>query len=257
MSHFLIKYEDPPLSKNLPSMLCYSCFYTVVLTLILARGTLFDSHPKAVGFHWITWAIANVTLFLSPTIGLITWISMFGVPSGLQQHSSVQELAYFFAYIGIYFGIHLVFIGESNISAPLTTLIPSIASLLFPDFFRYHLIPMLLCGRRRHRSHFSFMSFRRLRKVTPSSFTLFVLGLGTLRLTTPVRTYFSRYIFWNLTKYSCDSQHNNVRYISRSSRSSSCSLSFGFSSLTLFCAARGTWTNYLYQQLCDSRFSWS
>jgi hypothetical protein len=39
------------------------------------------------------------------------------------------------------------------------------ASLLLPRVYRYHLIPYFILGRRRHRSHFSFMSYRRKKRV--------------------------------------------------------------------------------------------
>jgi hypothetical protein len=51
------------------------------------------------------------------------------------------------------------------------------ADILFPHFFRYRLILYLILGRRRHRSHFSFMSQRRLNSTCGRShFTIFVLG---------------------------------------------------------------------------------
>lgn len=53
--------------------------------------------------------------------------------------------------------------------------------VMFPRFFRFHQVIPLLLGCRRHRSHFSFMSQRRVNracgKQVTSWFTIFVMGL--------------------------------------------------------------------------------
>ncbi|KAF7366096.1 hypothetical protein MVEN_00486000 [Mycena venus] len=52
-----------------------------------------------------------------------------------------------------------------------------IASLIFPHTLRYHLVIPSILGQRRHRSHFSFMSNRRLNRVCGKlCFTVFIMG---------------------------------------------------------------------------------
>ncbi|KAJ7833966.1 hypothetical protein B0H14DRAFT_2591173 [Mycena olivaceomarginata] len=60
-----------------------------------------------------------------------------------------------------------------------------VASILFPRFFRYHVIIAALLGQRRHRSHFSFMSRRRMDQICGNGqqwYTVFVMGLKSRSL---------------------------------------------------------------------------
>jgi hypothetical protein len=129
-------------------------------------------------FHWATWILVNVTLFLLPAATSLTTILFMGSRLGLSGHSAPEEVAYVFAYLSSFAGALLIFFGEcielqlyANIDDRFT------AGITFPRFFRYHLILPLIMGRRRHRSHFSFMSQRRLdRTCGKRQFTIFVVG---------------------------------------------------------------------------------
>lgn len=145
-------YSNPPPSRSRPS-----------------RPTLLESCKNdAVGYNRLNWALANLVLLLCPIfLGLATVFLSSSRFSSLKHFSSL-ELGFSLAYYTILTGIGSL----------------SIAAMSFPRFFRYNLVVHLIFPRRRHRSHWSFMSMRRLRAICGKSspppespFQIFVLGL--------------------------------------------------------------------------------
>ncbi|KAJ6453872.1 hypothetical protein C8R47DRAFT_1167608 [Mycena vitilis] len=112
------------------------------------RGTLFQSHPEAVDFSFAKFSLV-MALSLYPFILAFVLFSfrfhlgpLATLPSG--------DLIYM-----------LVYYSSCMCAASI-----SVASYFFPTSFRFHsTLTVLLYGRRRHRSHFSFMSQRRMRGV--------------------------------------------------------------------------------------------
>ncbi|KAJ7801282.1 hypothetical protein B0H14DRAFT_2615489 [Mycena olivaceomarginata] len=126
-----------------------------------ARGTLFASRPDAVASHFLKWMSLNLILFLFPFFSGLLALYSLGDRLGIYNHESPKSLAYTLAYFAISSGSANIFI----------------AGLIFPTIFRYHLVGPLILGRRRHRSHFSFMSNRRMNRVCGKScWTIFVMG---------------------------------------------------------------------------------
>ncbi|KAJ7772497.1 hypothetical protein B0H14DRAFT_3590062 [Mycena olivaceomarginata] len=141
----LVKYDDHTPGKLLPA----------------ARGTLFSSRPEAVASKCLRWFALNLMLFLLPLLGGSLAMLTLGARLGIYGHKNPHQLAYMLTYFAICSGSANVFI----------------ASLIFPRTLRYHLVIPLILGRRRHRSHFSFMSNRRLNRVVGKlHFTVFIMG---------------------------------------------------------------------------------
>ncbi|KAJ7162387.1 hypothetical protein C8R46DRAFT_1353332 [Mycena filopes] len=128
--------------------------------LLPRRGTLFASHPEALGFNRLRWAALNFALLLLPLA--IAFCGLFSLQSRIASVASSGEL--FFA------------IGYFVLSA--TSGLMFGATLFFPRVFRYHVIIRALLNQHRHRSHYSFMSQRRMkREFGRPSFTIFILGV--------------------------------------------------------------------------------
>ncbi|KAJ7878243.1 hypothetical protein B0H13DRAFT_1892792 [Mycena leptocephala] len=93
----------------------------------------------------------------------LTTLRVFGSQLGIYNHPSPEDQAYFFTYCSVSSGSSSLFI----------------ASILFPRFFRYHLIIPLILGHRRHRSHFPFISQRRSNRACGKSLPFLFWGLPT------------------------------------------------------------------------------
>ncbi|KAJ7045656.1 hypothetical protein C8F04DRAFT_443967 [Mycena alexandri] len=141
-------FEVRPRSKELPS-----------------RGTLSKSRPEAVGFHGLYFFLANLALFLLPGATYLLSFLLLGIPLGISVHQSPENAAYVFLFLSGSSGLFLLFLG----------------GVIFPKFFRFHQVIPLVLGRRRHRSHFSFMSERRKASACGKHcgpwFTIFIMGL--------------------------------------------------------------------------------
>jgi hypothetical protein len=163
---------------------------------------LFTTRTEALASHSLQWALANLILFLFPSLILATYT--IGAQLGFQNHDTPRQLADFLAYFSFWAGSASIFTGKSFYIYFTDRLIGLPASMIFPQFFRYHLAVPLILGRRRHRSHFSFKSQRRLHRVCVKSvFTIFVLGLNHRSL--PLRKSFF------LVRYPESTSHNRYR----------------------------------------------
>ncbi|KAJ7088224.1 hypothetical protein C8R43DRAFT_298081 [Mycena crocata] len=147
MRQSLVLYDDRGPAKSLPK-----------------RGSLYASRPETVGANVLRWALMNVLIFLLPFVTNL--LVLLAAQSHLRTHGIVcVTYAYF------YFSF-------TSVCALL-----AIATGLFPRFFRYHLTLTLLLERRRHRSHFSFMSQRRINALCGTGgFTVFIIGLASCSL---------------------------------------------------------------------------
>ncbi|KAJ7697651.1 hypothetical protein B0H17DRAFT_1130255 [Mycena rosella] len=77
MPEALIKYDEGPRGKLLPT-----------------RGTLFPSRHEALVFHWATWILVNVALFLLPAATSSIAILLLGSRLEISGHGAPEELAY-------------------------------------------------------------------------------------------------------------------------------------------------------------------
>ncbi|KAJ7044401.1 hypothetical protein C8F04DRAFT_1174834 [Mycena alexandri] len=165
MSH-LVGFDGRPPGKLLPT-----------------RGTLFLTRPEAVGTYAAKSIILNFLIFLLPFFLSGLGVYTLGERLGVYGHESLFALMYTWFYFAYHSGIGLIFAG----------------TLLFPRFFRFHLVVPMMLGVRRHRSHFSFMSQRRLNQICGKpkppftlfwdfkpTFTIFVTGFGSRSLPLPV-----------------------------------------------------------------------
>ncbi|KAJ7875901.1 hypothetical protein B0H14DRAFT_2568497 [Mycena olivaceomarginata] len=130
------------------------------------RGSLFASSREAIAAQWLRWALMNVALFLFPLVtGLL---GLFYCRSWVKA-SSWHDVICASIYFSTSTGSALIFV----------------ASMLFPRFFRYHVVVAAFLGQRRHRSHFSFMSQRRMDQIYGNGqqwYTIFVIGLKSRSL---------------------------------------------------------------------------
>ncbi|KAJ6548481.1 hypothetical protein B0H19DRAFT_1074342 [Mycena capillaripes] len=145
MLPILLKYEH-----QLPS---------TTFDFLPERGTLFESSSEALGFNRLRWTVVTLALFSLPLTLVLAGLISF--QSHLASVESVEHLIFTIGYFIIFVASGLMF-G---------------ASLFFPHLFRYHVVFTALLDQRQHRSHYSFMSQRRMKTVFgPLPFTIFIMG---------------------------------------------------------------------------------
>ncbi|KAJ7235766.1 hypothetical protein C8J57DRAFT_1248144 [Mycena rebaudengoi] len=129
--------------------------------------------PETVGTYAQKSIILNFTLFILPFVVLGLGILTLGDRLGIYTHESPFALWYTMIYFAFCEGLSLLSIGW----------------MLFPHIFRFHQFLQLIFGVRRHRSHFTFMSQRRINQLfwrPEPIFTIFVTGFRSRSLPIPV-----------------------------------------------------------------------
>ncbi|KAI5894583.1 uncharacterized protein SCHCODRAFT_02617315 [Schizophyllum commune H4-8] len=112
------------------------------------RGMMSPTHKSSIAGRWGAWFIFSLLLALVPLAGLALPLALSGKRIFGPQINTIQ----------LSFAIILLYI-------ELLVAIFSAILFNFPHFFAYHRILSAACPPRRHRSHWSFMSLRRLQRL--------------------------------------------------------------------------------------------
>ncbi|KAI5886568.1 uncharacterized protein SCHCODRAFT_02101143 [Schizophyllum commune H4-8] len=124
------------------------------------RGMMSPTHKSSIAGRSGAWFISSLLLVLVPLAGLALPLALFGKRI-FGPHINTIQLS---------FAIVLLYI-------ELLVAIFSAILFLFPNFFAYHRISSAVCPPRRHRSHWSFMSLRRLRRlIRVDSYSILLRG---------------------------------------------------------------------------------